>query len=403
LANAAQLPNIRTLGWSPFRTDVFGRTKVSNPQTIFESENFYVPSYQYSTEAVGGAGLTHLPSESAVALSVTGESGSRVSIESRRVMPYQPGKSLQVLQSFQFASPSPGLRQRVGYFSRRDGVYLERLGGEATLVLRSSVSGSVLETRVPQSAWNVDPLDGTGDTSLVLDLDRSQILWLELEWLGVGSVRVGFAYNGTFVTTHQFDHANVGDTTYMRTACLPVRVEVESLESGSGASSMRHICASVISNGGFDDRPTATFVTRESAVGTTLIPMVAIRLAPGRENAVVLPGRDEVTPLAAGNFQFSLLRNPVLTGGTWVTEERGNVQYNVSATGVTGGTVVRTGYITSTNQATPIAALDGLDRVDLQLGRTNSDTPVSDVLVLAVRTLSGNSSVAVASSWFELN
>jgi hypothetical protein len=402
LANAAQLPNIRTLGWSPFRTDVFGRTKVSEPQTIFESEHIYVPSDRYSSEVSSGGAVAHLPDESALALSVTGFVGSRTTLESRRVMPYQPGKSLQVLQSFQLAPPEPGLRQRVGYFSRRDGVYLERLGGEATLVLRSSVSGSVLETRVPQSAWNVDPLDGTGDTSLVLDLDRSQILWVELEWLGVGSVRVGFAYNGAFVTAHQFDHANIGDTTYMRSACLPVRYEIESTTGSGSPSTMRQICTSVISNGGFDDRPLGNYLTRETAVGTTLIPLYAIRLAPGREDAVVLPGPDEVTPTASGNFQYLLLRNPTLTGGTWETHSRGNVQYNVSATGVSGGDVLRAGYLSGSNQEKSTTDIDDLDRFDLQLGRTNSDTPVSDVLCLAIRTLSGNSSVAAAAAWYEL-
>lgn len=401
MANAAQLPNIRTLGWAPFRTDVFGRTKVSNPQTVFESEHLHVASDKYSSETSGGGSVSHLPDESALALSVSGDAGSRATLESRRVMPYQPGKALQVMQSFNFAPASAGLRQRVGYFSRRDGVYLERDGVDAYLVLRSSVSGSVTETRVHQSQWNVDPLNGAGDTDLTLDLGKAQILWLELEWLGVGSVRAGFVYNGVFVTAHQFNHANLGTSTYMRTACLPLRYEVERLSAGQPAT-MRQVCSSVISNGGFDDRPQAFWVSRESAVGTDLLPLYALRMASGRTDSVVLPGPDQVVPTNSGSFQYFLLRNPVVVGGEWVTHTRGNVQYNTTATGVSGGEVLRTGYVVGTNQAPSSEEVLGTDRFDLQLGRTNSDSPVSDVLCLAVRTLSGNSSVAAAGSWYEL-
>lgn len=403
MANAAQLPNIRTLGWAPFRTDFFGRTKVSNPYTIFEAEHVYAPSGRYNPETAGNGSFIHVPDESVMDLRVTGVQGDRVTTESKRVIPYQPGKALQIMESFTMAPPQPGLRQRVGYFSRTNGIFLERLGNQTFMVLRHIASGQVLEERVPQSEWNIDPLDGSGDTGLTLDLTKSQIFWLEIEWLGVGSVRTGFAYNGNFITVHQFNHANLKTSTYMRTASLPLRYEIENTTTNNQLSTMKHICSVAISNGGFDERPELEVVSRELSVGTDLIPVFAIRMAEGRTDSVVVPGPDQIVPTAAGNFKFILLRNPTtLTGGTWVPNGRGNVEYNITATGVTGGQALRIGYAAGTNQSATSAELTDVDQFDLQLGRTNSDSPVSDVLCLAIQTLSGNSSIAVSGSWYNI-
>jgi hypothetical protein len=402
VANAAQLPNMKTLGWAPFRTDFFGRTKVSNPQTIFEAEHTYTPSDKYNPEIAGNGSWQHILEESVVDLKVTGVAGDRVTAESKRVIPYQPGKALQVMESFTMAPPHPGLRQRVGYFSRSNGIFLERLGQQTFIVLRYIRDGQVLEERVPQNEWNVEPLDGTGDTDLLLDLTKSQIFWMEIEWLGVGSVRAGFAYNGNFVTAHQFNHANFGTSTYMRTATLPLRYEIENTTTNNQTSIMKHICSVAISNGGFDERPERQIITREMNVGTTLVPVYAIRMAAGRTESVIIPGPDQIVPTASGNFKFFLLRNPTLTGGTWVPYGRGNVEYNLSATAVSGGDVLRAGYVVGTNQARSSAEIENIDKFDLQLGRTNADTPVSDVLCFAIQTLSGNSSVGVVGSWYDL-
>lgn len=404
MANAAQLPNIKTLGWAPFRTDMFGRTKVSAGFTIFDSQHRYALAGDFSIETAGGGTSSYDANKSTQFLTVGTSSGDRCTAESRRVMIYQPGKSLQVLQSFVFAPAKAGLRQRVGYFSRQNGVFLEQTGTEAFLVLRSYASGSIVENRIPQSQWNIDPLDGTGDTDLLLDLSKAHIFWTEYEWLGVGSVRCGFVINGAFITAHQFNHPNSITSVYMTTASLPLRYEIENLSDTSSSSSLSQICASVTSNGGYDRRPEKESVLRESVnVGTTLIPLIAIRLASGRTDAVVLPGVAEVVPTSQGTYEFQLIRNPTtLTGGTWSSAVgRGNVEYNVGATAVSGGIVLERNIFVSTNQ-TSSAAIEREDRFDLQLGRTNAEPPVSDVLVMCVRTLTSNGAVASTLSWFNL-
>ena len=71
---------------------------------------------------------------------------------------------------------------------------------------------------------------------------------------------------------------------------------------------------------------------------------------------------------------------------------------------MTGGIVVAEGFINSSNQAS--ASIDvgngNLARFDLQLGRTNSSTPVSDTLTLSLRSLGGTQSGIGSLSWTDL-
>lgn len=387
-----------------FRTDMFGRTKISEPFTLFDSAHRYQDNGDYSdTHATNGT-TTYDINQSTALLNVTSASGSEVTRESKRVFPYQPGKSLQVLQTFVFAPAKTNLRQRAGYFTRHNGFYLEQDGNNIYLVKRTSISGEVVEVRVPQSEWNMDKLDGSGPSDVVLDLSKAQILFTEIEWLGVGSARLGFAIDGYFIIAHQFNHANRIDSVYMTTASLPVRYEITNTGPTSGASSLKQICTTVISNGGYF-KPTElwTAVRQSASFTTSYYPLIAVRLAPGREDAVVIPDVIDISPNSAGDFEFALIRNPTVSGGTWQTHApKYNVEYNTSATSMSGGTVISQGYFASTNQTSSSATITDSKNFAYQLGRTNAETPVSDVIVLAIRTISGNSSAKSSLAWFDL-
>jgi hypothetical protein len=177
----------------------------------------------------------------------------------------------------------------------------------------------------------------------------------------------------------------------MTTASLPVRFEITNTGSTSGSSTMKQVCCTVISNGGYF-KPTEvwTAVRQSASFGTSYYPLVALRLASGREDSVIIPDVLDISPNSAGDFEFALIRNPTsLTGGTWSAHApKYNVEYNSSATAMTGGTIISQGYFASTNQTISSATVTDSKNFSFQLGRTNADTPISDVLVLAVRILS---------------
>jgi hypothetical protein len=373
--------------------DAFGRMRVSEPYTLFDSQNRYAADNQFDVATTGTGTTTFLPDEAAVRMTVTGGGVGSVLRQSYRSFPYQPGKGLLVLATFVMdSSQSLNLTQRVGYYNDDNGVFFQSVAGVYSFVLRSSVTGVSLDTRtVTQANWNGDQLNGSGASGYTLDPSKAQILWMDFEWLGVGSVRCGFIINGEYITCHTFNNANEITNVYMTTAILPVRYEIKTTTSAVAAS-MKAICCSVISEGGFEQTSIDHVARRTTilpTIGTTFLPIVSIRLASGRTGAVVLPNRVQVLPTTSQNYEVALIKNPTLTGASWVTVPTdSNVEYDVSATATTGGSIVQTDYTTASGSggATGLSANTGYNW-DLQLGSTISGT--SDIYTVAIRTVSG--------------
>jgi hypothetical protein len=375
-------------------TDAFGRLRVSQPYTLFDSQNRYAADNQFDVSTTGTGTTTFLSNEAAVKMEVTGAGVGSVLRQSYRSFPYQPGKGLLVLATFVMdSSQSLNLTQRVGYYNDQNGVFFQRIDGTFSFVLRSYVTGSVSNVRtVNQSDWNGDKLDGTGDSGYTLDPTKAQILWMDFEWLGVGSVRCGFIINGEYIVCHTFNNANEITNVYMTTAILPVRYEIVTT-TAAVAASMKSICCSVVSEGGFEQTSidhVARRTTVLGTIGTTFLPLVSIRLASGRTGAVVLPNRVQVLPTTNQNYEVALIKNPTLTGATWAATvpSDSNVEYDVAATAMTGGTIVQTDYVTSSGSGgVQNTSLPNDYNFDLQLGA--SIAGVSDIYTVAIRTVSG--------------
>lgn len=376
--------------------DAFGRVRVSQPYTLFDSQNRYAADNQFSTSTSGTGTTTFNTNQSSVSLTVTsGGVGSAVR-QTFRNMIYQPGKGLLVLATFVMdTSDSANLTQRVGYFNTQNGVFFSKVDGTKAFTLRSNTSGTPSDARsVNQSSWNGDKLDGTGESGLTLDLSKPQILWMDFEWLGVGSVRCGFIINGQYIVCHTFDTANVyGTTVYMTTAILPVRYEITS--TSAVAASLTQICSSVMSEGGFE-ATSIEHVARRTSVFTNIdtaadfYPIISIRLASTALGSVVLPNRIQFQPTTLQNYEIALIKNPTLTGASWAAvSSDANVEYDVSATAISAaGTIVQTAYVANSGGGgqTNTLAPTGFNW-DEQLGVSLAG--VSDIYTLGVRTISG--------------
>lgn len=386
--------------------DAFGRLRVSQPYTLFDSQHRYQENDKWTNLSGGSATVTYSTNESAVNLNVTTASGDYIYRETRKVFPYQPGKSLLVLNSFTFASGITNRRQRVGYFGTQNGIFFEQSGTTNYFVLRSYVSGAINETRVPQSEWNADRFDGTGTSQRALDPTKGNILWMDVEWLGVGDVRTGFVVDGSMVIAHVFHNENINNTTYMTTAALPLRQEIENIGVVSASGTAKQICNTVASEGGYEgftrryNIATSTTPKTLTSSGITY-PIVSIRMASGRTDSVIVPSFLSVALEQTQNnkpdiVQYRILLNPTLSGASWQTHYNGNVQYDTTATGVSGGTDVIGGYIVSDGTL----SLSDVRDFNFQLGRTQ--VGVSDIFTLvAAPTISGAKMYADL-SWFEI-
>jgi hypothetical protein len=399
-----------TLG--PTATDAFGRFRTSQPFTLFDNSSKYADNVDGFVNFTASGGTTlHNANSSALAMTVDGTDGSKVYRESTRVFAYQPGKSLLTLESFCMAAGRAGLRQRVGYFDADNGFYLEQDGTDVYFVRRSTSSGSLETTRIAKSNWNISRLDGTDADKIVLDLATSQILYINMEWLGVGSVTMGFVINGQFLPCHRWDHANTtgATTTYMGTARLPLRYEIENTSATGVSDTLKFICQSVISEGGYELVGRARAIghsivtpraTSQAQVNTT-VPMISIRLKAGRPNAVVIPTNFSFAPLTGANYQYFIIQQAVTAGGTWEdTGATSSVEYNLTPTSYTNGRIIDEGYVIATNQASIAPSLEGFP-FKFQLER-NTFTGVNYEFVIAVLTTTNITNQCWAIGWDEL-
>jgi hypothetical protein len=379
----------------PTNVDAFNRLVVASPYTLFDSQNRFAIDNQFDTSTATGGSTTYLPNESSVQLSVTTSSGSEVVRQTYRTMPYQPGKGLGLLATFAMNAGKTGLRQRVGYFNTQNGVFFQQNDTTLAFVLRTYTSGAPVDTVITQANWNGDKLDGTGPTGRVLDVTKTQILAIDFEWLGVGDVRCGFFEDGKFVICHTFHNDNVNTSVYMTTAILPVRYEISNTAGTASSSSMKQICSSVYSSGGYEQTSIDHVARRTTVLGTintaaNFLPVVSIRLASSALGAVVIPNRVQFQPTTLQNYEIALIKNPVLTGASWsAVSSDANVEFDVAATAIaTAGTIVQTGYISSSGGGGQSSTLAPTGfNWDTQLGASLAG--VSDIYTLGVRTISG--------------
>jgi len=393
--------------------DAFNRLKVSNPFTLFDSQHRFQANDKWDSFGVTGGTATFAENESAINMTVGTTLGSKITRETKRVFAYQPGKSLLVLNTFAFATPKEGLRQRVGYFGLTggatagipyNGIFLEQNGLTLSFVQQSASLNTT--TTINQKDWNSDTFDGLGACGRILDVSKANILWMDIEWLGVGDVRCGFFVDGRPVVAHTFHHDNLYPTTYMTTATLPMRQELENLTAQASDSTAKSICASVLSEGGyeafsrrFNISTSTTPVNLPNA--DTYYPVLSIRLNPNRLDAAIVPSNISAIVTTNTWVQYRITINGTFTGTepTWTTHYGGSVDYalhNPALTGITGAKDIIGGYIQNNGNVD----ISSINDFNFQLGRTQ--TGVSDILTMEFAAGTSNTKVLADLSWFEL-
>jgi len=398
--------------------DAFGRLRVSNPFTLFDSSHRYADNGLWSTGTATGGTATFNQDQGLMDLSVTSASGSEIIRETVKVFSYQPGKSLMVLSTFVMSAAKTNLRQRVGYYGLQNGLYFQLDGSTLSFVERSLVTGSVTETRISQfggvygagdTGWNVDKMDGTGPSGITLDITKAQILFMDIEWLGLGTVRMGFVIDGNFYVCQKFHHANIITSTYITTASLPLRYEITNTGATTGASTLKQICSSVLSEGGYELRGlqqavgTPINAPRTLATANTYYPIVSIRLKSTRLDGIAVATALSAIGNTQANFNWQVIAGGTTTAGTWTSAGTNScVEYNLTGTSFTGGRVIASGYFTSTASTSVSVDILRAALLSTQLERNGlTSTPYEFTLVLAAGT--NNESVFGSMDWEEIS
>jgi hypothetical protein len=389
--------------------------------TLFDSSHRFKDNGLWNTSTTGTAAATFSPTQGLVNLTINNAINAEVVRETTKVFSYQPGKSLLVMNTFVMEPAKAGLRQRVGYYGADNGIYLELDGNNLAFVERSLVSGAVTETRISRfggvygagdTGWNVDKMSPNypNASGITLDISKAQIFWMDIEWLGLGSVRCGFVIDGKFVLAHTFHHANKITSTYITTASLPLRYEIKNTAGTSGSSTLKQICSTVISEGGYELRGLQQAATipvnapRNCPVANTYYPAISIKLKSGFLDAIVI--LTALSMLGTGNnaiFNWQVVASGTTTGGNWVDAgENSAVQYNISGTSFSGGRILASGYLTSNAQGQ--LAVDILKEAlfKFQLER-NTFTSTANELTLIIASKVADDKIYASLDWEEIS
>lgn len=397
--------------------DAFSRVRVSNPDTLMEAKFHYNKNPMEWDELVANSGTAVLnQDESAILMTVTATDESRVVRQHHGYHPYEPGKSQFMSATFILGTPDAGVIKCVGYYDDQDGIFLQLDENGPVFIRRSSVSGSVVDVEVRQDEWNIDRLDGTGGTNnrsgITLDLEKSQLLTIDLQWLSAGRVRIGFDIGGSIIYCHQFLAANVLDLPYMRTAVLPMRYEIHRQTAGAVSSSMKQICSAVMSEGGQTrsrglhfsaDNGTAVLAVLED----TPRPILSIRPALLLDSIV---NRVPVFPLAVELFcatspvHWEVIADAVLTGADFdPVDPASAVEFDVAATSFADGTKILGGYCTPGGPGASGSGTGGENLLgDLELALRIAGTEQDNILTLTASAIGGAATVAAEWTWREL-
>ena len=393
--------------------DAFARLRVSNPETIFDSKQIHdnQPLF-WDDQVISGSGgsSTWNQNTASTVLSVAATTACNRVRQTFRRFNYQPGKSQLYFVTGTLGNGGSGILQCMGMYDDNNGLFVQNNAGNLQFVRRSSYTGSVVDTVIDQADWNIDKFDGTGTSGITLDPTKSQILFVDFEWLGVGRVRMGWVINGIPIYAHQFVHSNLYAGVYMSTPNVPLRYEIDNDGTGA-ASELEHICSTVISEGGTQDVGITRYASTNNNdvqcdVAGDIYAIVGLRLKAANFDGVVDLINVSMVTDGTNDYEWFLIFNPIVAGNpVWTNETDSVVQSGhgdylsgPSDSTITGGEFITGGFVKGGKEA-------GSETFDLdtqqKLGSTISGTP--DEVWLAIMPYTANNNLHGSLTWKEIS
>lgn len=394
LSNTAANPNYVAFSDPDPMVDSFQRLRVSEPRTAFAWTWANGVRAEYWDSAVLGAG-TFLPAAIAVGavpptlnvdscqnLNTTTASGTGAWVQSMYHIKYHAGVSTKAMFTFNLTVLQANQNVRIGAFTEQsatfpsspagDGIYFEAVGTGLNIVRRSLTTGSIITESIPQASWNMDVLSGTGLSGVNLDFTKAQHLVLEWQWLGVGTVRVGFETGAAgIVWAHQFNSVNNLAVPYTRTGTLPLRAEIYTTGVTAQAGLLKLINFAIQQEGDVMQyrqtwryRSAPGVITGKAMLATaangSLCPMIALRPSVTNDitkRALVIPTRATIlnltVPTGPTALQWALVYAPTtFAGGTFaaLVTEGANVDTAATVAQIAGGITVASGVFQNVTQ-----------------------------------------------------
>lgn len=382
----------------PNLIDAFSRQRVSQLSSLLNLTQLYDKSPLFVDEVLNGTATSvHSTTNASVTMS-TVASGDYAIRQTKQRFHYFAGKSQLIFETGALFEAETNIEKRRGYFSSSTSApYTASLDGLFLLSEASGISINVYRSgtqveKTAQASWNVDTLNGAGPSGITVDWSKNQILAMDFQYLGIGRVRWYLDIDGVLVLFHESMHANSTiDIPYMTSPNQPMRWEIR--QTGAGSGSMRHICASVNSEGSFDQigasfgLDNGTNHVDANSPGTEYA-VLGMRLKSTHLDASVILKNLSIISFTTDSFLWRLKLNPTVAGTfTYSGVTNSPIEFATGATAntITGGTILESDlvYQQSTFQSVGDEAV--------RIGSSIDGTP--DELVLTAIPRSSNADI----------
>jgi hypothetical protein len=367
-------------------------TLLFKSQTIFDSKQIADNQILFwDDRQVAGTGTNsaYNTNQASTTLSVTANTAGHRVRQTRRWFNYQPGKSQFAIMT---GVMSGNATKRVGQFNDRNGLFFQH-DTQFSVGIRTYTTGTAVDRIIPQSDWNIDKMNGTGNSGVTLDHTKTNIYFIDYEWLGVGTIRFGVFIGGVPYYVHADHNSNINDVVYMSTPNLPIRYEV--INNGTqDESTITHICTTVITEGGRGNTGLERGISRGLNPLTTLnddgiYPLFVSRLKSTHLGAFIRFIDFSTICTTASEYYIFLIINGTFVGTqpTYISLENSAIEYAIPGndTKIEGGTTLFTQVGSDSNQSRT-----GINRAvesDLVIGSSIDRTP--DTIALAVQRITG--------------
>lgn len=309
--------------------DTYNNLKVSQESMIgyyeFSSDSYDDLFFNYTSD---GGTMNYYSGTSSHALLTTSTSNSHSQKTTNRHHYYMPGSFGKITMVVSCGDTGKdGNQRKWGYYNEYNGVFWALDGTGITVGYRSDITGTIINTFIPQSSWNGDKLDGTGLSGVILDVTKSYQYFINFNWpSGVARYGIQHPIHGRIIC-HILSGSGTGPLTLLRKASLPLRFSNKNIGSVAGGSQLNVLMGVVQTNS--ETVKTYTFwrfgdLGCENKVVTTNTPILSLRpkifLDNGNENSVnSYPETLSIYVSGTTTVKIGLVWSSlnILTGATW--------------------------------------------------------------------------------------
>jgi len=435
-----------------FTFDSFNRGVIDAPTTIYTTHLAFNSQTNIQDFRSTGTGSVFIDISNSVAELTVAHTAGRAVRQSREYLLYLPGKSQVVhftMTPHYTGTFDTNLAIRGGIFDDyRDkntstssnsgnplgqevnqksmGHFFELSGHQWFVVERQNSPDNVTNvTRVPQSQWNVDTVDGNINTSksgFILPTNPTSgfLFFIDRQWLGVGSVRMGIFYNSIPIILHTFQNRASG-IPFTHLPKLPLRWEIErtSTTTAVASTTMASICGAAFVGGSYIPFGNLyslpiNILSTDVPIDQTLRPVLMIRLQQRYCRATVKLKSLELINTNTNNADagFELARNPILSGPaiTWTKHPDPNsmIEYSfftdpiTSGHSVSNGYISRSGYFSARGQFQDDLSVEELVTAPSYCSDIYGNADILCIAFIALKSSGGNLAIRANARWLEI-